>query len=60
MKCEKCGRETDFVVIAKLEWFVKDDWKTLFIEGLSPAMRKRALCVGCFDRCAEIFKKEGE
>lgn len=58
MKCEKCGCETDFVVIAKLEWFVREDGKTLFIKGVSPAGRKRMLCIDCFGRCAEVFKKE--
>lgn len=59
MKCEKCGRETDHVIIAALSWFVMEDGHTLFIEGFSPARRKRALCFDCFGRCAEAFKKEG-
>lgn len=61
MKCEKCGRETDYAVIAKLAWFVmKDERTTLLIEGLSPARRMRTLCLDCFGRCAEVFKKEEE
>ena len=60
MKCAKCGCETDFVVIAKLEWFVVEDGKTLFIEGVSPARKKRVLCLDCFSRCADVFKKEDE
>lgn len=60
MKCEKCGRETDFAIIAKLGWYVMEDGKTLFIKGLSPASSKRMLCMDCFGRCAEVFKKEDE
>ena len=58
MKCENCGRETDFVIIATLGWYVMDDGKTLFMKGLSPASRKRMLCLDCFGRCAKVFKKE--
>lgn len=60
MKCEKCGCETDFAIIAALEWYVVNDGKTLFMRGLSPASRKRMLCLDCFRRCAEVFKKEDE
>lgn len=58
MKCEKCGCETDFIVIAELTWCVMKDGHTLFIEGVSPARKKRMLCVDCFERCAEVFKNE--
>lgn len=59
MKCEKCGCETDCVVIAQLTWFVMRDECALFIEGISPARRMmRTLCLDCFGRCAEVFKKE--
>ena len=58
MKCEKCGRETDYAVIAELTWYVMEDGKTLFIKGLSPARRKRMLCMDCFGRFAEVFKEE--
>ena len=58
MKCEKCGCETDCVVIAQLTWFVMRDEHALLIEGLSPARRMRTLCLDCFGSCAEAFKKE--
>ena len=58
MKCEKCGCETDLAVIAALKWYVMQDGKTLFIKGVSPAGRKRMLCLDCFERCAEVFKEE--
>ena len=60
MKCAKCGCETDYAVLAELRWCVMEDGKTLLIDGLSPASRKRVLCMGCFERCAEVFKKEDE
>lgn len=58
MKCEKCGREADYAIIAELSWFVVKDGHTLFIKGLSPAKQKRALCLDCFGSCSEVFKKE--
>ena len=60
MKCAKCGRETDCAVIAELTWCVMKDERTLLIEGVSPARRKRVLCLDCFERCGEVFKKEDE
>lgn len=58
MKCAKCGCETDYAIFAALGWYVIEDGKILLIEGLSPARRERVLCVDCFGRCAEVFKKE--
>ena len=60
MKCAKCGCETDCAVIAELTWFVMRDERTLFIEGVSPARKQRVLCLDCFERCGEVFKKEDE
>lgn len=60
MKCDKCGCETDCAVIAELRWFVMQGESTLLIEGFSPAKRMRTLCLDCFSRCAEVFKKEDE
>ena len=60
MKCEKCGCETDFAVLAELRWCVMKDGHALLLDKVSPAMRKRGLCVDCFERCAEVFKKEDE
>ena len=60
MKCAKCGCETDCAVLAELTWCVMKDGKTVFIKGASPARRKRMLCLDCFSRCAEVFKKEEE
>lgn len=60
MKCAKCGCEADYAVLAELTWCVMKDGKTLFIEGASPARKKRMLCLDCFSHCAEAFKKEDE
>ena len=58
MKCDKCGCEADYYVIAELAWRLIKDGQTLLIEGASPARKKRTLCLDCFERCAEVFKKE--
>ena len=58
MTCEKCGRETDYAIIAELAWYVMKDGHTLLIDGVSPARKRRALCPDCFGRCADVFKKE--
>ena len=58
MKREKCGREADYAVIAELSWCLMKDGHTLFIEGASPARKKRTLCLDCFGRCAEAFKED--
>ena len=60
MKCAKCGRETDYAIIANLTWCAIKDGKMLLLEGVSPARRKRVLCVDCFERCAKAFMKEDE
>lgn len=60
MKCAKCGCETDFAVIAELRWCAMKDGRTLLIEGVTPARMKRVLCLDCFERCGEVFKKEDE
>lgn len=58
MKCEKCGCEADYYVIAEMSWYLMKDGQTLLIEGVSPARKKRTLCLDCFGRCAEVFAND--